>query len=55
MTQGRAKSEAQTYVDKLVRAQNQLGYQRPSKGVVDAAVSEAAVAMRALAALSEKK
>jgi hypothetical protein len=55
MTEQTAVKEAEQYVERLIKAQGELGYQRPKKGAVNAAVGEAAEAVRVLAALAKNK
>jgi hypothetical protein len=55
MTKQAAMHEAEQYVEKLMRAQGDLGYRRPAQSVVRSAVGEAAEAVRALSALSKSR
>jgi hypothetical protein len=55
MTKQTAVKEAEQYVQRLIKAQDDLGYRRPKQGAVNAAVGEAAEAVRVLAALAKKK
>jgi hypothetical protein len=47
-----AVAEAEKYVRQSLESQKQLGYKRPARPVVKAAVTEAAAAVEALLALS---
>lgn len=53
MTQ-QAVAEAKKYVERSLKAQEQLGYKSPRRPVVKAAVAEAALAFGALLALGSK-
>jgi len=55
MTKTAAENEAKKYVERVIAAQGALGYKRPQKRVVSAAVDEAAAAIQALSALATKK
>lgn len=54
MTKHAARSEAERYVDKLVKSQDALGYGRPKASVVRSAIGEAAEAVRALSELASQ-
>jgi hypothetical protein len=55
MARQTAVKEAEQYVERLIKAQGELGYRRPKQGAVRAAVGEAAEAVRVLAALTKEK
>jgi len=54
VTKHAARSEAERYVDKLVKSQDALGYGRPKASVVRSAIGEAAEAVRALSELASQ-
>ena len=54
MTDKTATNEAARYIAKVVTAQNKLGYKRPARPIVQAAVGDAAEAVKVLSSLSAR-